>query len=106
MALGRSQEKLLPLLAELETIDLFIHDSEHANECMTFEYEQAYPRLRPGGILAAHDIDGNPSCQDFALPYRKKLDPHRPLHGVLGEIMGKAAHAPRYRESGIAVAFS
>ncbi|MEM7369277.1 MAG: class I SAM-dependent methyltransferase [Bacteroidota bacterium] len=70
LILGKSQEKLPPLLEKIGTIDFFMHDSEHSYECMTFEFEASYPALRDGGILASHDIDDNTSFQDFA----SKLD--------------------------------
>lgn len=63
--LGKSQDKLPPLLKELGSIDFFVHDSEHSYECMTFEFETSYPHIREGGILASHDIDDNTSFQDF-----------------------------------------
>lgn len=47
----------LPALFEgLGTIDLFIHDSLHTHEHMTFEFEQAWEHLKTGGVLMSHDI--------------------------------------------------
>jgi predicted O-methyltransferase YrrM len=59
--------KLLPsLLERLPLLDLFLHDSLHTYEHMMFEFRQAYPRLRPGGILIADDALWNSSLNDFA----------------------------------------
>jgi predicted O-methyltransferase YrrM len=62
---GRSQDELAPLLAELATIDVFLHDAEHRYETQTEEYEQAWPRLRTGGLLVTDDVD-TPAFMDFA----------------------------------------
>lgn len=59
--------KLLPaLLSELGGIDLFLHDSAHTEENMLFEYEVAWPRLNPGGILASDDTGFNRAFAGFA----------------------------------------
>ena len=66
LQLGRTQDLLPPLLEELGTIDMFLHDSEHSYECMTFEYNQAYPRLCQGGLLLSDDVNWNDAFGDFA----------------------------------------
>jgi predicted O-methyltransferase YrrM len=62
---GLSQHELAPLLAELETIDLFVHDAEHRYETQTEEYERAWPRLRADAQLVTDDVD-TPAFMDFA----------------------------------------
>jgi predicted O-methyltransferase YrrM len=62
---GLSRDELAPLLAELGTIDLFLHDAEHRYESQMEEYEQAWPRLRAGGQLVTDDVD-TPAFMDFA----------------------------------------
>lgn len=37
-------------------IDMFLHDSNHAWECQTFEYEWAWNHVAPGGIIASDDV--------------------------------------------------
>ena len=66
LILGRSQDELPPLLERLGTIDSFLHDSEHSFENMWFEYSQAYPALRPGGVLISHDINTTDAFFRFA----------------------------------------
>ena len=66
LTIGRSQELLPGLLAELGPIDFFMHDSEHSYECMTFELNQAYAVLRPGGVLAADDVNSNDAFSELA----------------------------------------
>ena len=64
--LGRSDDVLPPLLAAAEApLDLFLHDSLHQYPTMRFEYETAFPRLRPGGFLLSHDIHANVAWSEF-----------------------------------------
>jgi predicted O-methyltransferase YrrM len=57
---------LLPdLLRQLESIDVFIHDSLHTYEHMWFELQCAYPHIKPGGLLLADDALWNSSFVDF-----------------------------------------
>ncbi len=46
-------------------IDMFLHDSTHRYAHMTMEFERFWPRLRPGGLLVAHDVDMNAAFTDF-----------------------------------------
>jgi hypothetical protein len=56
---GSSRRRLPALIAELGTIDLFVHDSRHSTRNVLFECERAYAALRPGGFLVVDDLDGN-----------------------------------------------
>ena len=66
LIVGRSADKLVPLLRDLGAIDVFIHDSEHTYENMIFEYLATWPFLKPGGSLISDDIDWNGAFEDFA----------------------------------------
>ena len=78
--LGDARQILHPLARELPPLDLFTHDSLHTYEHMKFEFEQAFPLLRPGGILIADDALWNEAFWDFA---RAKMVPYAQiLHGV------------------------
>jgi len=66
LTLGRSQDDLPGLLDSLGTIDFFMHDSEHSESCMRFEFETAWAALREGGVLAADDVNANTAFADFA----------------------------------------
>jgi predicted O-methyltransferase YrrM len=66
LTLGRSQDALPPLLAQLGAIDFFLHDGEHSPACMRFEYDAAWPRLREGGVLASDDVTWNTEFDEFA----------------------------------------
>jgi len=63
---GRSQEELPPLLERLGTIDSFMHDSEHSFDCMWFEFNAAWPRLRPRGVLVSDDVNSTEAFSSFA----------------------------------------
>jgi predicted O-methyltransferase YrrM len=65
LTLGLSKDELKPLLQELGSIDLFLHDSEHSYENMMFEFKTAYSFLRKQGILLADDITANNAFRDF-----------------------------------------
>lgn len=57
---------MLPeLLSEVGEIDLFVHDSLHTYRNMRFEFEAAWPSLRPGGILISDDVDGNAAFEEL-----------------------------------------
>jgi len=56
---GSSRRRLPRLLAELGTIDLFVHDSRHSDRNVSFELTQAWAALRPGGFLLVDDLHHN-----------------------------------------------
>ena len=63
--LGRSQDELPPLLERVGEIDVFLHDSEHSYECMSFEFRTAWEALREGGVLVADDVNVNTAWEEF-----------------------------------------
>lgn len=65
IVLGDAREKLPPLLESLKSIDLFIHDSDHSYGHMMWEFEAAYPYVRPGGVMWSDDILGHSAWPDF-----------------------------------------
>ena len=46
-------------------IDMFLHDSTHRYNHMTMEFNQFWPRLGRGGLLASHDVNMNAAFTDF-----------------------------------------
>jgi predicted O-methyltransferase YrrM len=72
---GHSWELLPDLLKTLDQIDLFLHDSDHSYESMSFEFEQAFPRLRPGGLIMGDDTHLHSAWDDFCAKH--KLRPTR-----------------------------
>lgn len=57
LILGDTYKKLPILVKKLNKIDLFLHDSEHTEKTMTFEYNTAWPYLNRGGWLLSDDVD-------------------------------------------------
>ncbi len=72
LVLGRSQDELPPLLARLGTVDSFMHDSEHSFECMWFEFSEAWPALRDGGVLISDDVNSTAAFPEFARQERRE----------------------------------
>jgi len=65
LVLGRTQDELPPLLERLGTVDSFMHDSEHSFECMWFEFNEAWPHLRDGGVLLSDDVNSTEAFPRF-----------------------------------------
>jgi predicted O-methyltransferase YrrM len=63
---GKSSELLPGLLEEVKEVDIFLHDSEHSYENMSWEYKTAWDSIRKGGLLLSHDVSQNPAFREFA----------------------------------------
>jgi predicted O-methyltransferase YrrM len=72
LRLGRTQDELPPLLAELGSIGFFLHDSDHSYENMMFEFGGAFPRLETDGVLIADDA-WNPAFSEFASAHQREV---------------------------------
>jgi predicted O-methyltransferase YrrM len=66
LSLGSSNPLLVQLLDRLGTIDVFFHDSDHSYENMMWEYQAAWPHLRPGGMLLSDDVHWNAAFPEFS----------------------------------------
>jgi predicted O-methyltransferase YrrM len=64
--LGEAAALLPPLIDALPGVDLFFQDSDHSYDHMRFEFREARRKLRPGGLLVAHDVAWNASVWDTA----------------------------------------
>jgi len=64
---GAVERHLAPVLDDLPTIELYVHDALHTRRSMMWEFERAWSRLEPGGVLIADDIQMNSAfeCFDF-----------------------------------------
>lgn len=65
LLLGRSMDILPSLLGDLKQVDVFFHDSDHSYENMTREFETAWPKVKPSGLLVSDDVLANSSFFDF-----------------------------------------
>ena len=50
-----------------EPLDLLFIDGDHSYEGVLRDWEMYAPLVRPGGIVAFHDIQANPACEVKAL---------------------------------------
>jgi predicted O-methyltransferase YrrM len=62
---GSARRRLPPLLRELGSIDIFLHDSLHTYSHMLFEFDLAWQAITAGGLLVSDDIGGNRAFEDF-----------------------------------------
>ncbi len=59
-------KRILPgLIASIKEADVFVHDSLHTYRHMTFEFETAWPYVRPEGAIVADNVDLNDAFRDF-----------------------------------------
>jgi len=65
LLLGDARGLVPEVLKALDRVDVFLHDSDHSYEHMTFEYELAWPKLEPGGLLLSDDTHLHTAWQDF-----------------------------------------
>ena len=65
LVLGSSSEKLIEVLNSLEKIDIFLHDSLHTYENMSYEFETSWPYLTKNGFLLSDDLIENNAFHDF-----------------------------------------
>lgn len=65
LRIGDSCDLLPKLLAEIGTVDVFIHDSLHTYEHMVWEFRAAYPFIKPHGLLISDDAAWNPAFPQF-----------------------------------------
>ncbi|MDO8657103.1 MAG: class I SAM-dependent methyltransferase [Candidatus Levybacteria bacterium] len=64
--LGNTYGKLPELLRSLTKIDIFLHDSEHSDKTMMFEYNQSWPYIKNRGYLLSDDISFTKAFKRFA----------------------------------------
>lgn len=62
---GESRKILPALLAELKNVEIFLHDSRHTYNNMTFEFEAVAPFLTNRSVLVADDVDRNIAFQHW-----------------------------------------
>jgi len=62
---GSVDRHLAPLLVEVETLDLYVHDALHTYRAMTGEFGLAWPRLSVGSVLISDDVQMTKAFEDF-----------------------------------------
>jgi predicted O-methyltransferase YrrM len=76
---------LKKILDGLPGIDIFLHDSSHFYDWQKLEYDEAWKRIRKGGLLISDDIDYTYAFYQFAKEQRRKpsiLVTERRLMGI------------------------
>lgn len=63
--LGTSAALMEKLLKRIGAVHLFVHDSDHSYENMTFEFNLVWPFIEPGGLILAHDVGRHNALFDF-----------------------------------------
>jgi predicted O-methyltransferase YrrM len=62
---GSSRRVLPSLLADVGRVDLFLHDSMHTTRNLSFELDQVWPALAPGGAVLIDDVEKNAATARF-----------------------------------------
>ncbi|CAN5574289.1 hypothetical protein BH11BAC1_BH11BAC1_23140 [soil metagenome] len=65
LQLGDAKKLLPELLRKLGAIDVFFHDSDHSYDFMTFEFNEAYPFLKNGGLVISDDVHLHGAFEEF-----------------------------------------
>lgn len=68
------ERTLSEAVGKLESIDLFLHDSDHRYANQMFEYRLAWRKLAQQGLLASDDFHHTKAFVDFAAAIRRR--PH------------------------------
>ena len=63
---GKSTDLLPDLLSKIKEVDIFLHDSDHSYENMSWEFRTAWPYIRKDGLLLSHDVSQNAAFKEFA----------------------------------------
>jgi Methyltransferase domain len=61
---GSSRQQLPSLVARLENVDMFVHDSLHTSRNMRFELRTVWPAMDSGSLALVDDVD-NQAFRDF-----------------------------------------
>lgn len=88
---GASGRLLPPLVARLPRVDLFLHDSRHTYRNILAELRTVTPRLAPGGVVLADDVERNRAFAAWA-------------HGARPRFWGVLREAGKPSLLGVAVA--
>jgi len=62
---GSSRRRLPQIVAEIGSVDLFVHDSMHTTRNVEFELERVWPALLRGGAMLVDDIEMNRGFELF-----------------------------------------
>lgn len=83
LIISPSEIALPSLLERLKQIDVFLHDSDHSYKHMMWEYKQAWPYIKTGGLLLSDDVGSNSAMIDFCQRYRHRYNQFEHKAGVV-----------------------
>lgn len=66
LELGPSRQLLPRVIERIDSLGIFVHDSDHTTANMTREYRVAWRAMRSGSVLISDDIDANHAFVRFA----------------------------------------
>jgi predicted O-methyltransferase YrrM len=90
-----SSRDLLARMVEGLTVDVFMHDSEHSESNMLFEYETAWPSIRDGGLLLSDDVYWTKAFRKFSAERKREIAVKTSCFGYrLGGLRKSAYVAP------------
>ena len=70
LKIGDTHKLLKPILSELGQLDMFIHDSDHSYQVMSFEYNLAWEFLSNDGFLCSDDINHSDAFDEFIIKHK------------------------------------
>lgn len=65
LVLGDAKENLPKVFEQYPEVDIFFHDSAHTYEHMAFEFKEAWPRIKRGGVLISDDVHLHTAFSEF-----------------------------------------
>jgi len=74
LTIGDTKKHLGLILKKLKEIDMFVHDSDHSYEIMSFEYNLAWKYLGIGGIFCSDDINHSKAFDEFIKTHKEEID--------------------------------
>lgn len=69
---GKSTQVLPSLMAQLDVIDVFFHDSEHTYDNVMFELQTVFPHMRSGGVMMIDNVNMNNAIKAFSKSHNLK----------------------------------
>jgi len=65
LEIGKTEDKLQPLLERIGRLDIFLHDSDHTYDTMMYEYTTAWPYIAKHGLLLSDDAKMSTAFIEF-----------------------------------------
>lgn len=73
LVIGDTNKLLKPTLDELKQLDMFIHDSDHSYQTMSYEYNLAWKFLNSNGFLCSDDINHSNAFDEFISQHKHEI---------------------------------